>query len=115
MVTSEPRAQQAARAMQLGFRTADRHAEFGGDLLVLPAFDVVQHEDRTRPRGQGRHRAFQVHRQRRDVARRIDAADGFERVLVVAGLGRLRRARSSISAVLTASRCNQVLKALSKR
>src|SRR3546814_14252311 len=44
---SETCAQQSTRAMQLGLGTSDRHPEFGGDLLVLPAFDVVQHQHRS--------------------------------------------------------------------
>ena len=46
--------------MQLRFRTTDRHAELGGDLFVLPAFDVVQHQYRTRPFRQAGDGALQI-------------------------------------------------------
>ena len=68
------------------------------------------------PAAAGWPRALQIHRQRGDMPGRIDAADGRRtRPRRRSACGRLRRERSSINAVLTASRCSQVLNALSKR
>ena len=35
--------------MQLCLGTADSHLQLLGDFLVFPAFDIVQHQYRTRP------------------------------------------------------------------
>ncbi len=54
------RAQQAARAMQLCLRGTDRHAKLAADLLVLPAFDIMQYQHGARPRRQLRDGLFEV-------------------------------------------------------
>ena len=43
--------------MQLCLGTADGHLQLLGDFPVFPAFDVVQHQYRTRPWWQCRQRA----------------------------------------------------------
>ena len=73
-----------------------------------PAFHVVQHQHRARPRRQGRDRAFEVHRQRGGVAGGIRNRRAFHRQSssspsCVAGAAR----SNAINAVLTATRCSQ--------
>ena len=77
-VFSQPRAQQAARAVQLCLGAADGHVEFGCDFLVRPAFDVVQHQHRACARRQGRDGTIEVQRQCRAMAGGIGMGEAVE-------------------------------------
>jgi hypothetical protein len=56
-------AHQHPRPVQLPLRRAARDLEHHGDLAMLVAFDVVQHEDLASPRRQSLERVFEVDRQ----------------------------------------------------
>ena len=68
--------------MQLCFGTADRHAEFGGDLLVFPAFDVMQHQHGAGTLGQRRDGALQVELVAHPLAGGVLGGDVLERAVV---------------------------------